>query len=158
MRLLTLLPLLLVCCRPSPTKDAAMTIDANRIATELADHLESAWNAADGERYGAEFTADASFVDIRGDHHRSRVAIARGHDAILAGIYRGSTVDVTVTSATVVGDVVVAHAAIAMQAPDSPLPPNDGTTASFIAVNDGGTWRIAAFHNTLRVKPPGAGG
>lgn len=129
-----------------------MTESATEIANRLATHLETAWNAADGESYGAAFTSDASFVDIRGDHHRSRTAIGKGHSAILRGIYRGSKVHFEVTTARVVGGVIVAHAHIAMEAPAAPLPPNDGSTASFVVVDDGGTWRIAAFHNTLRLK------
>lgn len=131
-----------------------MNTNATRIATRLADHLATAWNAADGERYGAVFTEDASFVDIRGDHHRSRAAIGKGHHALFKGIYRGSTVTFEVTSASVLGNVVVAHAQVAMKAPGVPLPPNDGSTASFVIVDDGGTWRIASFHNTLRLKRP----
>ena len=137
-----------------PRKELAMTVNATDIATRLATHLETAWNAADGDGYGAVFTDDASFVDIRGDHHRSRTAIGKGHAAILRGIYRGSKVRFEVTSAAVVGDVIVAHAQIAMDAPSAPLPPNDGSTASFVVVDDGGTWRIAAYHNTLRLKRP----
>lgn len=133
-----------------------MPIDATAIATRLAHHLETAWNAADGESYGAVFTSDASFVDIRGDHHRSRTAIGKGHEAIFQTIYRGSKVRFEVTSARVLGEVVVAHAHVAMEAPSAPLPPNDGSTASFVAVDDGGTWRIAAYHNTLRLQRPAA--
>ena len=141
---------------PHPRKETVMTVDATEIATRLANHLETAWNAADGESYGAVFTADASFVDIRGDHHRSRTAIGKGHDAIFRSIYRGSKVRFEVTSANVLGGVIVAHAQVAMDAPAAPLPPNDGSTATFVAVDDGGTWRIAAYHNTLRLGRPAA--
>jgi uncharacterized protein (TIGR02246 family) len=140
--------------QPHTRKELAMTIDATAIATRLANHLETAWNAADGDSYGAVFTNDASFVDIRGDHHRSRIAIGKGHAAVFGSIYRGSKVRFEVTSASVVGNVVVAHAQIAMDAPAAPLPPNAGSIASFVVVDDGGTWRIAAYHNTLRLKRP----
>lgn len=138
----------------SQRNQIAMNINPAEIATRLANHLETAWNAADGENFGAVFTNDASFVDIRGDHHQSRTAIGKGHQAIFDGIYRGSKVHFEITSASVLGNVVVAHAHIAMEAPGAPLPPNDGSTASFVVIDDGGTWRIAAFHNTLRLKRP----
>jgi uncharacterized protein (TIGR02246 family) len=131
-----------------------MTTDATRIATDLTNHLAASWNAADGERYGAVFTDDAAFVDIRGDQHRSRHAIGKGHAALFRGIYRGSTVNVSLTDATTIGGVIVAHAHIAMEAPSAPLPPNDGSTATLVIVDNGGTWRIASFHNTLRMKRP----
>lgn len=131
-----------------------MTTDVTRIASDLTTHLAAAWNAADGERYGAVFTDDATFVDIRGDQHRSRKAIGKGHAALFRGIYRGSTVNASLTDATALGGVIVAHAHFAMEAPAAPLPPNDGSTATFVIVDDGGTWRIASFHNTLRMKRP----
>jgi uncharacterized protein (TIGR02246 family) len=60
-------------------------------ATEPIGRLERAWNEAEGRAFGEPFTADADFVDIRGEHH-SREAIAAGHQAIFASVYRGSSV------------------------------------------------------------------
>ncbi len=48
-------------------------------------------NSADGPRFGEPFIGDADFVDIRGERHRGRGAIASGHQAIFDSIYRGST-------------------------------------------------------------------
>jgi uncharacterized protein (TIGR02246 family) len=45
---------------------------------------------ANGEAFGAPFAEDAEFVNIRGEHHTSRTAIARGHQAIFDSIYKGS--------------------------------------------------------------------
>ncbi len=129
-----------------------MSADAFAIATDVAAQLTAAWNAANGERYGALFTADAGFIDIRGDLHRSRVAIGRGHQAIFDTIYRGSSVSYVVVSAITLGTVVVAQMRVDMNAPGAPLPPNDGSMATAVLVDDGGVWRIAAFHNTLRLR------
>ena len=59
-----------------------MAEDAESIAAALLRQLEDAWNAGDGAAFGAPFAEDADFVDIRGDHHRGRAAIAQGHRAI----------------------------------------------------------------------------
>jgi uncharacterized protein (TIGR02246 family) len=123
------------------------------IARALLQRLEDAWNAADGAAFAAPFTDDADFVDIRGDHHRSKVAIGHGHQAIFDTIYRGSRVRYAVTAARALApDVILAHATAALEAPASPLPPNDGSMQSLVLVRVAGDWRIASFHNTLRIK------
>ena len=46
-----------------------MAAGAENVANKLIDRLEQAWNEADGRAIGERFTADADFVDIRGEHH-----------------------------------------------------------------------------------------
>jgi uncharacterized protein (TIGR02246 family) len=58
-----------------------MSLDREAAAT-IVKELEASWNAADGARFGVPFTDDADFVTIRGEHLRSREAIAKGHQGI----------------------------------------------------------------------------
>ncbi len=128
-----------------------MTPDATGVASGLAAQLAAAWNAADGAAYGRAFTEDASFVDIRGGLHRSAAAIGAGHQAIFASIYRDSHLTAEILSARAAGPGVVAQIRFVLDAPHGGLPPNDGSIATLLAVEDGGDWRIAAFQNTLRL-------
>ena len=69
-----------------------MADEAQNVANELIDRLERAWNEADGLAFGEPFTADAYFVDIRGEYHRGQEALAAGHQAIIATAYRNSSI------------------------------------------------------------------
>ena len=60
------------------------------MALEVLAHLEAAWNAGDGTAFGDRYTADASFVTVRGEHILGREAIGAGHAGIFSTIYAGS--------------------------------------------------------------------
>ena len=120
------------------------------IAQRLATALEHAWNTADGQAFGRCFTPDADFVDIRGEHHRGREAIAHGHQAIFDSVYRGSTVRYEVLTARPLGEAVLAHIRADLRGAEQVLPPNDGAVASMVLVEGDGGWQVAAFQNTLR--------
>jgi uncharacterized protein (TIGR02246 family) len=66
------------------------TIDAGRIVSDLVGELERAWNAGDGAAFGRPFADDADFVNIRGEHVRTRAVIANGHQGIFNTITRAA--------------------------------------------------------------------
>jgi uncharacterized protein (TIGR02246 family) len=72
--------------------------DGERIVAAVVGGLENAWNAADGDRFARPFADDADFVNIRGQHVRTRDAIAKGHHGIFNTIYKGSIVRYQVTA------------------------------------------------------------
>lgn len=138
------------------TSETNMATDPESVAREIAGRLEDAWNAGDGSAFGRPFTGDAVFVDIRGEHHRGREAIAEGHRGIFASIYRGSRLRYEVTGARELGDgVILAHSTGEIEAPSGPLAGKHRATQSLVLVRDGSEWRIASFHNTLVAPPPG---
>ena len=47
-----------------------MNESPDEVASRVIQQLEDAWNAGDGVAFGAPFTTNADFVDIRGYHHR----------------------------------------------------------------------------------------
>jgi uncharacterized protein (TIGR02246 family) len=69
-----------------------MQVDQQQTLSKIASDLEQAWNAGDGEAFARRFTEDADFVNIRGEHFRTRPVIAAGHQAIFDSVYRGSVV------------------------------------------------------------------
>ena len=128
--------------------------EADRAAVEaLVARLEAAWNAADAAAFAAEFTADADFVNVRGDYHSGRDPIAHGHDAIWKSIYAGSTIHYSLARVREVAPgVLLAHLDALLRVPAGPLAGDIVAIPSIVLVREEGAWRIAAFHNTTRAR------
>lgn len=127
--------------------------EARKAGEAICKRIEDAWNTGDGHAFGEAFTEDADFVDIRGDHHRGRRAIAGGHQAILDSIYKGSKVKYEVTAARELGtDVRVLHARATLDCPAGPLAGVNQSTITSVLVRSDGGWKISAFQNTLVAK------
>ena len=132
-----------------------MTTDLATATTAIAERLGRAWNAGDGHAFGALFADDADFVDIRGDHHAGRPAIAHGHEAILGSIYAGSTVTYEVEDVRPIGSsTAVAVLGATLDAPTGPLAGTNRSRITAVLEAAGDGWVIAAFHNTLRLDDP----
>lgn len=127
-----------------------MAAGAENVANELIGRLEQAWNEGDGRAFGEPFTADADFVDIRGEYHRGQEAIAAGHQAIFDSIYKGSTTSYTLIQARELSDdVILAHSTGVLSVPSGPLAGEHSAVQSLVLVRGGAGWKIAGFHNTL---------
>ncbi len=127
-----------------------MPEDSREIADAAARRLQDAWNAADGEAFGAPFTDDAEFVDIRGHYHTGRETVARGHQAIFDTIYRGSAIAYEVASARQIAEgVILAHVRGTLDAPGGPLAGTHHALAALVLVSTREGWRVTSFHNTL---------
>jgi uncharacterized protein (TIGR02246 family) len=121
-----------------------------RIVSDLVSELEKAWNAADGAGFGRPFAEDADFVNIRGEHFRTREAIAKGHQAIFNTIYKGSVVRYHVAAVRAIAPgILLAHVKSTLKAPTGPLAGEHSSLFTLVLVQDQHDWRIAAFHNTL---------
>jgi uncharacterized protein (TIGR02246 family) len=127
-----------------------MTTDTQQIAQETIQQLERAWNSADGKAFGAPFAPDADFVDIRGDHHRTREAIAHGHQAILDSIYKDSKIRWELQQARALADgVILAHSLNTLSAPTGPLAGQHQARVSMVIVRTDEGWQITGFQNTM---------
>ena len=126
-----------------------MTVDREAVLA-IVKELEAAWNAADGARFAVPFTEDADFVNIRGEHFRTREVIARGHQAIFDTLYKGSTVRNELAALRPIApDVLLAHIKAELSVPTGPLTGQQRSQISMVLVPQQGGWQIAAFHNTL---------
>jgi uncharacterized protein (TIGR02246 family) len=137
---------------PARTTAASGTAgDPTSLVAELFEHLEKAWNRADGAAFGAVFADEADFVDIRGTHHRgSRDVIGHGHQMLFDSIYAGSTVHYQPDVARPVAPgAVIAIATSTLDAPSGPLQGRNHSRISATIVETGDGWKITAFHNTL---------
>ena len=124
--------------------------DPATIAASLFQQAEDAWNAADGAAFGALFTEESDFVNIRGEHHRGSVAIARGHQGIFDTIYKGSTVRYEPELArSVAPGTIVALAAATLEVPAGPLQGVLNARMTIVITEQDGRRLITAFHNTL---------
>ena len=128
-----------------------MSNDPKQPAQMFFAEIEAAWNAADGERYGAQFADVTDFVNIRGEHHRGDGSyIGAAHQGIFDTIYRRSTVRYEVDEARVLAPgVVVAHATSTLDAPSGPLHGVHNSKMTVVLVEERGSWKATAFHNTL---------
>jgi uncharacterized protein (TIGR02246 family) len=123
---------------------------ADQIVANVVNELERAWNAADGVAFARPFAEDADFVNIRGEHHRTREAIAKGHQAIFNSVYKGSVVRMQVAAVrTLTPTVLLAHVKSTLKVPVGPLAGEHAALFSLVLVRDQDNWPIVAFHNTL---------
>jgi uncharacterized protein (TIGR02246 family) len=130
-----------------------MASDDRAAVEALVARLEAAWNAADPAAFAAEFTADADFVNVRGDYSSGRDAIAHGHAAIWQSIYAGSTIRYSLARLRPLGPgVLVAHLDAHLRVPTGPLAGEIIAIPSLVLVDEDRAWRIASFHNTARAK------
>lgn len=129
--------------------------DIERIGRDILQELEAAWNEASGERFGRPFSADAEFVDIRGEHHRGQEAIARGHQGIFDTIYLGSRVRFQLLQARNLAEsIVLLHSAAELEVPSGPLAGRLRSIQSLVLRHEDTGWKVASFHNTLRAGTP----
>lgn len=127
-----------------------MDSESGRVVAEIVGDLERAWNAADGAGFARPFAEDADFVNIRGEHMRTRAVIAQGHQGIFDTIYKGSTVryEVAQVRAPAPG-VLLAHVKAVLNAPTGPLAGVHASLITLVLARHPEAWRIAALHNTL---------
>jgi uncharacterized protein (TIGR02246 family) len=127
-----------------------MDVESERIVSPIVTELEKAWNAGDGAAFARPFTEDADFVNIRGEHIRTRDVIAKGHQSIFNTIYTGSSVRLQLAGVrTIVPGCLLAHVKSILHAPTGPLTGEHHALFSMVVIPDGNDWRITAFHNTL---------
>jgi uncharacterized protein (TIGR02246 family) len=120
---------------------------------QVVAHLESSWNVWDGDAFAEPFAADADFVNIRGEHMRSRPAIAAGHDRIFRTIYAGSSVRMTLEAARLLrNEVALAHVDSLLLIPAGPMAGSLRARFSIVLTKGNAGWEIAAFHNTIQMK------
>ena len=135
-----------------------MSEGAAEVGDRILKQLADAWNAADGQAFGAPFAEDAEFVNIRGEHHTGRRSISMGHQAIFDSIYKDSVLKYEAVVAKQLSDdilYVLGHSTL--KAPTGPLAGEHESHLSVVLSRQGGSdWQIAAFHNTLVAPPVGA--
>ena len=128
-----------------------ITLDPTTIAATHLEHMERAWNGADGASFGEVFADETDFVDIWGTHHQGDgAAIGHGHQVIFDSIYAGSTVRYQLDFARIVAPgCIVALADATLDAPSGPLQGVNHSRFTVVIIDQGHRWAVTAFQNTL---------
>ena len=126
-------------------------IPAEQGAQAITAALTDGWNAHDATAFASAFRVDAKFTNVFGIELSGRDAIAQGHAHIFAGMFRDSTLRLDSPKVTPLGEGLAwggAHWQMsgAYDPQGAPWPDRRGVM-HFVAVDDDGTWRIAAFTN-----------
>lgn len=122
---------------------------------------KQAWNNHDAAAYGSLFTEDADFVNVVGQHVRSRRAVIDDFAQIHRTFMRNSVLAIE----SVKVDQVDEHTAIAHihwsmtgveKVPGWNVPDVRHGVAFYVAVEQGGEWKVRAFQNTevIPFAPP----
>ena len=128
--------------------------DEARISRIIADQVV-AWNAGDAKAFSASFADDGSFTNIRGDVFYGHQAFEDRHAEIFRTFFKGSKLAMSVSKIRFLRPDVAIVDVITEVSELKGLPPGirastDGkihTRLQEVFVKDGGTWRIASYHN-----------
>ena len=128
--------------------------DENEIEI-LIDQLTGAWKAGDAKAYGVRFLADGTFTNVNGEFYVGREEFDRRHAEVFAGVFRGTTLSLTMKKLRFVRpDVAIAdvdtEVAGAQLRPQGVAVGPDGLLRSrllMVLVKQNGAWWIATYHN-----------
>jgi uncharacterized protein (TIGR02246 family) len=121
-----------------------------RALHELVERMEAGWNAGDEERFASVFAEDADYVIVDGTVIKGRPTIARGHQHLFEGPYRGSCNALTVEAVRWVRPdvaVVRVRAHLHFSLPDGTAQEADARSG-LVCARDDGRWQVVAFQNT----------
>jgi uncharacterized protein (TIGR02246 family) len=123
---------------------------------DVAASLTIAWNAGDSTAFSQCFTDEADFVNIFAAHLVGSEAIAKQHQFIFEGVYKGSRNLFTVTKARALSDgIVLAQVQSKLSVPQGPMAGEVRTLATAVLVREPAGWRITSFQNTREQPFPG---
>lgn len=129
--------------------DAPLSSDDEGAGRAIVKRVQESWNAGDGDAFATPFQPDADYVIVNGARIKGREAIAHGHSALFATLYRDSHNVVTVQSLPLLRpDVAVAHVEWNLEYHVGDEGHHSHTINTMVLTKEGGEWRIAAFHNT----------
>lgn len=129
--------------------------------TALIDTFVQGWNDGSGERLARAFAPDADFTNVMGLRAHGRDVIARGHDEILATVFRGTRLEAAVHQIRYLRpDVAAVDATLTLRGADGQpvaMLPAGQSSLGFVATREAGTWAIAVLRNMIPFARPAAG-
>jgi uncharacterized protein (TIGR02246 family) len=116
----------------------------------------TAWNSGDAAAYSRHFAADGTFTNIRGEFFIGREPFIQKHDNLFKGPFHGSSLKQNIVSLKFVRpDVAVVEVLTSVTGIPKLFPGTNTddkgrlrTRLLQVVVNDGGEWKITAYHNT----------
>jgi uncharacterized protein (TIGR02246 family) len=132
-----------------------MAEDAQQVASTVAKRLTDAWNAADGDAFGASFAEDVEFITVWGSRVTGRREVAAGHKIIFSGMYKDSSTEFRPTAARTLADgIIAAYADGVLKVPAGDMAGEHPYTASMVIMRQGSEWKIVSFHNNWIAASP----
>ncbi|MFF8692851.1 SgcJ/EcaC family oxidoreductase [Streptomyces sp. NPDC015144] len=124
--------------------------DTEAAVTALLGRLAAAWNAGDGAAYGAEFTADATYITYVGTLYTGAAEIGAAHQDLFGSLLKGTRL----ASETVGIRRTGPGTALAVTRGDvhkGARPGRLGKIQTYaLVLGAAGEWKVAAFQNTRR--------
>jgi uncharacterized protein (TIGR02246 family) len=126
--------------------------DAHEIQ-RLIDELVGAWKRGDATAYGAHFLPEGTFTKVNGEFYVGREDFDRRHAEIFRGVFKGTTLAMTVRKLSFVRrDVAIADVdtEVSGSQPQGVAVGPDGVLRSrllMVLVLNRGAWWTAAYHN-----------
>jgi uncharacterized protein (TIGR02246 family) len=133
----------------STATEAARTADTEAVH-DLLNQLSTAWSANDAEAFTNLFTDDGTLV-LPGDVYLyGREAILGAMTLAYQGPYRGTGVTGTALSTRFIDSntsVMITEGGV-LAPGETEVSPQRAIRATWVCVNDGGTWKLSAYHNS----------
>ena len=127
--------------------------DSEEAIRKVIVEMTEGFNSHDGKAASRMYLPDARLVTVRGEVMNGQAAIEKGLSSIFATRARNAmhrTKDVTIRM--IRPDVAFAYVTNELSGLVTPdgqsLPPHQELSLR-VFVRDGGTWQVAAFHNTM---------
>ncbi|MEV7969392.1 SgcJ/EcaC family oxidoreductase [Sphaerisporangium sp. NPDC088356] len=125
--------------------------------TELAalarlwDRQADAWAHGNGKAYAATYTADADFVNVTGEHLRTREVIGTKFQRYLANQLKNSRIHTVEEKIHLLSPstAFIIRKGCVFFGSERTCHPNTLSWNTSIAVKQSGQWLIRSFHNTL---------
>ena len=124
---------------------------------DVVKQMEAAWNAHDSKSFAAQFTEDATFIQIFGGQLDGRAAVEASHRAIFETIYKGSHASFTLRSIRFVRpDVAIVFTQAHLKFYEGFEAREIETRPTMIMVKEPSKWQIVALQNTRVSELPTA--
>ncbi|MFC3490993.1 SgcJ/EcaC family oxidoreductase [Glycomyces rhizosphaerae] len=119
--------------------------------TALINATAAAWEAGDGEAYGANFTADATYITFVGTVYSGRDEIASAHQALFDKFLKDSVLVDDILEIRFLGPDTAVVTSRGDVGKHGSRPSKLSKVQTYTVVREAdGQWRIAAFQNTKR--------
>jgi uncharacterized protein (TIGR02246 family) len=127
--------------------------DVAAIKGVLENHYK-AWDAGDADAFVTDYTADATVI-MPGIYRTSKEEVRRGMAEGFASSLKGSTAIDKVESIRFLGEnAAVAVSETGVRFPgETEVPAERMVYATWVLEKRGGTWLLAAYHNSPAVLP-----
>lgn len=124
----------------------------------MADALADAWNRGDAAAFGARYRADGTFTNVNGTYHFGRDAFNRRHAEVFGGVFKGTTLSITIRTlrfiapgvAVVDAETTISNCRTAMPGMHVDAEGAAHTSLLMVLIKDAGDWWITAYHNVWR--------